>query len=384
VTALVQAATDDAAEAMHPGRTDNCFDFLRLVAAVSVVVQHSTTHLRAEFLWYRSGTGRWFLDGVVMFFIISGGMVYASAQKCHDRRRPWRDYFRNRALRIAPALYAYTFVALVFLLAARIIKVSTLGDPHLLAWFASSLGFVPVYNPTLFQDFGVGVLNGSLWTIPVEVSFYLAVPALVVLAARKGFATMIVAVAATSTCAATVYALFGGTGTEVLVGKFFGVSFLPWLGFFALGMVWARVWPRVPTHGSLAVAALLLYAGCAAWRQLADPGTAVIVTVVGALPLSYLVFWLGHRGPRILRRITDRLGDLSFGTYIWHMPMINILIWLGARRGPLRDTSLVLATIALSLSCAWISWRLVERPALALKRYSSRPGSPTHTDEGDA
>ncbi|GAA3735731.1 acyltransferase [Plantactinospora mayteni] len=357
------------------GREANCFDFLRLMAALCVVVQHAVAHLDTSFLWYRADNGLWFGDGVAMFFVISGAMVYASAERCHQDGRPWRDYLRNRLLRIAPALYVYTAVALLFLLTAGIVSFSALADPHVLAWLASGLLFMPVYHPAAFQGFGVGVLNGSLWTIPAEVSYYLVVPGLVLLAARRSFGTMMLLTATIGTMGAALYGLAGGSGSESLLAKLLAASLLPWLGFFLLGMWWRRVWHRVPQSGALAVVALVLYLGCAMWRHSVGPGMGVAVALIAGLPLSYLVFWVGHRGPRVLRRATDRLGDLSFGTYIWHMPVVNLLIWLGAIEGPLRGTPLILLVIALTIVCALFSWHFVEKPALRLKRYSSRPDS---------
>ncbi len=54
--------------------------------------------------------------------------------------------------------------------------------------------------------------------------------------------------------------------------------------------------------------------------------------------------------------------DLSYGTYIWHGPIINLLLVLGLRSIP--------AAIALTVAAAGASWFLVERPVLQLKRQS--------------
>lgn len=372
MTAPTRFASDHALPGTTPGRAGNCFDFLRLVAAFCVVVQHGTAHLSADFLWYHHGSGLWFGDGVAMFFVISGGMVYASAARCREQGRPWRDYLWNRFLRIAPALYLYLFVILVFLLAAGIVSSASLTEPQMLTWLASGLLFVPVYHPAALQDFGIGVLNGSLWTIPAEVSFYLVVPGLVMLAAGRSFRTMLAVAAAVAGVGVVLHALGGGATGEGMASELLAVSFMPWLGFFVLGIWWGRTWSRTPRSGLVALAALVLYVGCVAPRQFAGPELSVLLGLVGGVPLSYLVFWVGHHGPRVLRRTTDRLGDLSFGTYIWHMPVINLLIWAGAADGPLEDTALIGVVIASTAGCALLSWHLVERPALRLKRYSSR------------
>ena len=57
--------------------------------------------------------------------------------------------------------------------------------------------------------------------------------------------------------------------------------------------------------------------------------------------------------------------DLSYGTYVWHMPVINLLLVL-AFPSPL-------SAIALTFALAAVSWFAVERPALRLKRQSLKP-----------
>jgi peptidoglycan/LPS O-acetylase OafA/YrhL len=64
--------------------------------------------------------------------------------------------------------------------------------------------------------------------------------------------------------------------------------------------------------------------------------------------------------------------DISYGLYLWHMIVINALVELGLL-GAWRHVALaaVLAVLA-----AMLSWRLVERPALSLKRRPVRPTAP--------
>lgn len=354
----------------HSARHVNNFDAIRLFAALTVVVMHACAHLHAGFLWYGHGHGWWFTDGVALFFVLSGAMVYASADKCARQGRPIRDYLLNRLLRIGPAIWAYLAVMLTVLFALGVVTTAT--GRGLWAWAASTLLLVPVYHPPTFAHFGVGVVNGSLWTIPAEVSFYLVVPLLVWLSRRAGFRAMAVTALAVGVAGAGVYGLLGGEATELMAGKLLGVTFVPWLGYFAAGIIASRLWPRLPQHGWVAVAAVAVYAGCWWLRGEVPAGLVPLAGVVAAVPLAYVAFWVGHRGPAVLRRVTDRVGDLSFGVYIWHMPVVNVLIWFGVGAGPAGGTFLVAGVLAASLVGAWLSWRLVERPALRRKRYTTR------------
>jgi peptidoglycan/LPS O-acetylase OafA/YrhL len=353
-------------------RHANNFDAVRLFAAISVVIQHAALHLHAGFLWYTPDNGLWFFDGVALFFVLSGAMVYASADKCARQGRPTRDYLRNRLLRVVPAIYAYLAVMVLVLFGLGVVAVTTAADPHLWAWVASTAVLVPVYHPPTFAHFGVGVVNGSLWTIPAEVSFYLSVPVLVWLSRRAGFWPTILSALATGLAGAAVYGMLGGSIAAQMTGKLLGITFVPWLGYFMIGVVVARLWRHLPHSGYLTVVAVAAYLGCRWLRGEVPAGASPVIAVAGALPLAYLAFWVGYRGPAMLRRITGRIGDLSFGVYIWHMPVINLLIWWGARRGPLHGTVLVTLVLVVSLGLAFMSWRLVEKPALRLKRYTTR------------
>lgn len=362
----------------------NCFDALRLFAALAVVVQHSVTHLGAPLPWYSLVGRAWFYDGVTAFFILSGLMVFRSAERCADEGRPWREFYRNRALRIIPAVYAYVIVAVVALLAVGALAVRELMTPQGAVFLTSHALLAPVYHPPMLADFGVGVLNGSLWTIPVEVSFYLIVPLLVLAAKRTGPWVMLAVLATVSAAAIGAFALIGGAAAEGTAAKLYSVTFLPWLWFFVIGIAWSRLWVVAPKSGWLAAAGLATYAALAWVRAGLEPGGGVLLTALAAVPLSYSLVWLGYHGPKVLRRLPDRIGDLSFGTYIWHMPVVNLLIFYGARDWAVPGLVKVLAAVVVSLVLAAFSWWLVERPALRRKNYSLRGAAPLVVTEPPA
>ncbi|MBA3736312.1 MAG: acyltransferase, partial [Actinobacteria bacterium] len=154
---------------MAATRRSNNFDFLRLFAAASVVITHSIANLDGtSFLWLDGDQQAFFYDGVPMFFILSGYLVYRSAQQNYDAGRPKRAYLRNRALRVLPAIAVYfAIVVIVELLFYGVPAVSALKWPS-----------------SLWR--GIHFPNGSLWTIPVEISFYLAVPVFLWFERRAG------------------------------------------------------------------------------------------------------------------------------------------------------------------------------------------------------
>ena len=94
--------------------------------------------------------------------------------------------------------------------------------------------------------------------------------------------------------------------------------------------------------------------------------TAMIEPVL-ALALSYTVFVVGYAQSPILA-IYNRLGDYSYGTYVYAFPIQQLLAGFGIV-APLANMALALPA---TLICAVLSWHLVEAPAMRLKGKTPR------------
>jgi peptidoglycan/LPS O-acetylase OafA/YrhL len=218
----------------------------------------------------------------------------------------------------------------------------------------------------------------------------LIVPAIVLFAARYGWRAMFITITVVAAIAVTAYGIMGATGAESLPWKLFGVTFVPYLWWFTIGIAWARFWPRMVQSGWLAAASILLY--FALDKLPLDTGPAFIASAAAAIPLSYAVIWFGYNGPKALGRLTTRVGDLSFSVYIWHMIVVNLLVTWGGRSWAVDGTLLVTAVIVATTFVAFASWHLVEKPALNRKKYTSahpsataasafRPGDPSSSTQ---
>ena len=86
------------------------------------------------------------------------------------------------------------------------------------------------------------------------------------------------------------------------------------------------------------------------------------------LPLGYLLLWLGGT-------LGVRIGvenDISYGVYIYAFPVQQSLALAGAP-AVLGFAGMAGAALLLTLPLAWLSWILVERPALRLKNLGRTP-----------
>ena len=105
------------------------------------------------------------------------------------------------------------------------------------------------------------------------------------------------------------------------------------------------------------------------WRSALAPAALVVLVVsilvpaldvFRALGIGVVVIWIAIGIPRMFD--AARFGDLSYGLYIVHFPIIQILVALGLFvANPL--VGLAAAALA-SVSAAFLLWHLVERPSL--------------------
>ena len=84
------------------------------------------------------------------------------------------------------------------------------------------------------------------------------------------------------------------------------------------------------------------------------------------LSISVLFVLLGEMYWQQVSSGVKRLGDMSYGVYIYSFPLQQILIALLPNITPLQ---LMLLTIVMVLPIAYASWRFIEKPSLSLKRY---------------
>jgi peptidoglycan/LPS O-acetylase OafA/YrhL len=364
---------------MKTTHRQNNFDLLRLLAALQVVHAHTAEHLQLPY----GGVGHWvsnvltLFPGVPVFFVISGFLISMS----YERSTGLAAYARNRFLRIYPGLWACFGVSLILLALFGALQHAFVMTPTYWAWVAAQVTFVQFFNPDALRTFGVGVLNGSLWTIPVELQFYVALPLLYRLCVdklrgRAGTAAM-TTIAAGSFAVWCAWQYRMAAGEADLASKLIQVTLVPHLFMFLAGVAlqrgWTRIAPFIEGRGVWWLAAYLgerlgerMLLGTPAAVAGAGTPAAIVASAVsfGLLAMAVLsIAYTGRSASRILRG-----HDVSYGIYIYHMLVINTFVQLGLKQ----SIALLPAVVALVIVVAGASWILVERPVLRLKRKPVR------------
>lgn len=331
---------------------------LRLLAAWLVLASHAAA-LRGvpseDFLlrWTNGAVGASHL-GLAIFFVLSGHLVAASASRCEGVL----DFASRRVRRIAPGWIA------CFVLVVGVLGPLLGASPARAYWISGELprALIPILAgsarwdlPGLFLDHPLRSANGSLWTIPYELALY-GLLGLVVFGLGRGRSPHRPVLSGAWLVLAALLSVPGllPDDAEVRLAGFRVVYLLRFSALFLGG--WALHSLAVPRRilGWMALSALGIW--LLSWGSAASPG-------VDAFCLPVLVVWLAGlpSGP------ASRIGDISYGYYLWGWPIQQALLHLHPAFG---TAGLLLASSLATLLPATLSWLLLER------RFLRRSKSP--------
>jgi peptidoglycan/LPS O-acetylase OafA/YrhL len=331
------------------------FDVVRLAAALGVLASHAFP-LRGDPEPVLAATGISFgFWCVAVFFAVSGCLVFQSWIADPDPRR----FLARRLLRLVPAL-AVLLLASALVLGPAVTTLSVkayFADPDTWGYLKAILLYPVKYGlPGVFLENPYpGAVNGSLWTLRLEFTMYLAVPAMAWLAARGGKAPVV----AIWLLLLLADAVLAWRRVHLGIEPKGWLPQLPWFGaFFVAGLLV----PMLPLRR--AALAALAFAVVASACALAAGLPPVRYALALALPVAVIAAGRG------LRLSLVRVGDLSYGTYLWAFPVQQVVMML-APGLPLLLAMAVPAAVTLVL--AWLSWWFVEHRALSYK--PARPGA---------
>ena len=162
----------------------NNLDCLRLILASTVALFHISALTNLSAL---SFLGRYCSPhfAVRSFFVISGLLIYRS----YTRSSSMASYLEKRARRIYPAYFICIVVAALALCSLSTLPVSQYFGFGFWKYLGANLLFLNFLAPSLpgvFTSNTLSAVNGALWTLKIEVIFYLFVPILHYLCARFG------------------------------------------------------------------------------------------------------------------------------------------------------------------------------------------------------
>jgi peptidoglycan/LPS O-acetylase OafA/YrhL len=338
---------------------DNNFNLLRIAAALSVLITHSfalaigsgdAEPLRSS-IGITLGT-----IAVDIFFIASGFLVTASLL----RSTSIIDYFWARVLRIFPGLLMMLLLT-VFVVGPALSMLpmgNYLSSPetyNYLIHCATLIRGVSYELPGLFENTPwKKTVNGSLWTLPIEVKMYSLLAAAWILLStarslREPLLKMATIACAIISCILVIYFRLADHGAHL---------FLRLLFMFSTGASFFFLKHRIQLSHTAFFCMLTVVTISAFVNSLA-------FFMAYTLGVAYMTFYLAYIPAGFLRKY-NKFGDYSYGVYIYAFPVQQSVAALVPHVSVLEMLSI---SLVITLTLAVLSWNFIERNALGLKPW---------------
>jgi len=340
----------------------NNLDCLRLILASTVALFHiyalSTLPAFSAFGKYLSPH-----FAVRGFFVISGMLIYRS----YTRSSSIRSYFEKRVRRIWPAYFTVVVLAgvgLCFLSSLTVSRFFGVGFWKYLVANLLFLNFIAPSLPGVFVSHTFSAVNGALWTLKIEVAFYISVPAIHYLCHRFG-AKRVISVLFVLSCLwkygfALLTSLYTSRSLFIMdksrsIFEQFETQFPAQLAYFCAGILLLLYFDKLRSHFLVisAITAILYLLDHALGHEVLD-----IFWISGIVLVFGFWRYLGN---------FSKYGDFSYGVYIVHWPVLQILIDCGIAR--LHPAMFLFLSVCSIGTTAFLLWHLVEKRFLATSSH---------------
>ncbi|BAN28006.1 acyltransferase family protein [Caballeronia insecticola] len=292
----------------------------------------------------------WGSAGVPIFFVISGYCIHrAMARKLianPSATLDSRNFMMRRLARIYPVLIAALLLTFAFdSLSTTFLPVSHKINPFdLHAFLVNLLSLQGIAGKT----FGS---NGALWTLSIEVQFYLVYPLLLALRRRIGMRGVLIVVGVVNIASAFV---FERHQVIVCTSYWFAWTLGAWIAEAKVKGFEAR------RHIGL-IAALIALVGCGAF-SLAQYVAFQLWAIAFALYL-FAALDMPMRETFVVRGLSW-LGEFSFSLYVVHLPIFVLLGSIFFRSALQTDIWASIAFTVVAVGAAYVFYFVVERPAM--------------------
>jgi peptidoglycan/LPS O-acetylase OafA/YrhL len=343
-------------------------DGLRGLSVIAVMAIHATA----------AAKGGWI--GVQVFFVISGFVItlVILEEVRSTNAFSFRNFYARRGLRLLPALFAMlVFVGVYSALFPHRVTPHDAGQAGLATVFyvANWMFAIKGSHPFLLVH---------TWSLAVEEQFYLLWPPLLIALVfrRAGMRAVLIAAVAGATASAvwryvlithhsSIDRVYLGTDTRVdamLIGCALAVLFhAGWMPTGARFVAWVRV-----AAAASAVVLVTTVVTVARPRPVLYEGGLTLLALCAASIIALIVLSPDGLASRALAwRPLERLGQISYGLYLWHLPIFVITRWAIPTVPNLVAVPIM---VTLSIGVAVASHQFVEQPFLRAKeRFRSVP-----------
>ena len=327
-------------------RDENNFDIVRYYLSFAVLIAHFS-ELTGSTIFFPTSS----YVAVGGFFMLSGFLVFYS----YLRSSSIKQYFVRRARRILPP-----YMTIVVLCAVLGVFITTLSvkeyytSSQFWEYLAANLSFANFLQPSLpgvFEGQVYDAVNGSLWTMKVEVMLYISIPVVAWLMLKYNKPWILVAVYILSYLYKIGMGyLYDMTGEMIysimqrqVGGQFLffysGVALLLYFDYFQRYVKWL-----FPIAVAICVAAEFVR-----WFDFFQPLSIAMIIIGFAYNCRWFV-WL------------RKYDNIAYSIYLFHYPIIQLVVYWG-----LPEVNIYMAlgvVVAMTVGLSILSWYCIERPIL--------------------
>ena len=325
----------------------NNLNLIRLLSAFAVIYGHASAVTgRGPSDIFLQLVGYKFIGGVAVdvFFLISGFLITASAMSVNGLKY----YIASRMLRIYPALILCIAIS-TFILGPAMTSANTYWtDSRTWNYFLSNASAFKTeyFLPGVFESLHDRAINGSLWSITVEVRLYIVIGILALL-------------------------------NIIRYRALFNVLFFSVIVFFYLLPEFSFI---ISPHESHRHVTLMFFLGVFAWvnRQEIPINPAILLVLVffsasqhGAPGFDFLYCLLLAYSIIYLAFIPglawfNKVGDFSYGVYLYGWTSQQMIVYFFPHVSNFENT--IYASL-IALAAAYFSWTFIEEPSLRLRHF---------------
>lgn len=330
--------------------TENNFDFLRWFFAFSVVIYHLIILTGNIFLKPLSKI----INGdaaVCGFFIISGFLVTRS----WILKKEIKKYSTNRMRRLLPGYLSVVFISIIGLsLFSKLSLVDYFVNIETVKYLFANIMFVNFLHPSLpgiFESNSMNAVNGSLWTIKVEIMFYILVPIIVLIMTRmkkKLSINIFLVLVYLSTYIYRSLCHYIAISYGISVFNVLAHQIPGYINYFSTGILLYINFEIIKKHEKKLIIPAIVFV--------------ILHYLIGTdyifpLALGIIVFYIAFNFSKLNK--FGKYGDFSYGTYIFHFPIIQLCIALGLITN--KTSIRYFIPIIFTLLFSYASWHIIEK-----------------------
>lgn len=327
---------------------ENNFNIIRFIAAVMVIYGHMY-HLIGSYPKNYFGMAVSSI-GVKVFFLISGYLIMQSYIRDSNLLR----YCIRRFFRIVPGLIGVVLFS-VFIVGPIFTTLpleNYFSDPLIKVYLKNIVFYINYNLPGVFVDnIYPNAINGSLWSLPVEVFMYIMLPAIFIIFRKVSKKPVVFILAIISECVNLGRQIFFPDLRIVIYGSNI-VDALALIPYFFVGMLFC--FDGIKRYLNFQLATALLIIG-----MMLD-----ISTVKGELllffVLPYFIFSFAFVENPLFKKCFSK-NDYSYGMYLYGFVIQQILVNKLAYLGLSLNVFMLIST-TVTMIFAILSWHLIEKP----------------------